>query len=278
MLCFSVASLRPIFISILGLLLVGNLSLSAHASTIVGNPIDNTIWTSILQRHVDPEGLFDYKRLLNDRESFDKFISSIQQYSPDSHPELFPTPSESLAYYINAYNASVVNGVLSRGPEKESVWKGWISGLNFFVRMKITLGGKTTNLKALEDDIVRARFKDPRIHAALNCASIGCPRLIPEAYTAEHLERQLDAAVTEFLNGEMHVRVDDKNQQVLLSKIFDWYEKDFLEYESRNGNTSDSENAMLIDYVNRYRSADDQIPNTYTLKFLKYDKRINQKP
>jgi hypothetical protein len=231
---YSISNPLPTIISILILLL--SLSLTPSNEVKADPPIDHSIWTNILQDYVDPEGLFEYKRLLNNREEFDGYITSIQTYGPDSHPKLFSNRQEALAYYINAYNASVVNGVLSRGPEQESVWKGWISGLNFFVRMTITIGGKSTNLKALEDDIIRDRFKDPRIHAALNCASIGCPRLIQEAYTAERLEQQLETAVTEFLNKEMHIRVDNKKKQVWLSKIFDWYEEDFIDYETRNGN------------------------------------------
>lgn len=250
-------------------------SLSFSVSVKAEQIVDNQTWTEILQRYVDHKGLVDYKGLIDNRESFDRYVSSIEKVSPDSNPELFSSPAQSLAYYLNAYNAQVVKGVLARGPEQESVWKGWISGLAFFVRMDIIIGGNNTNLKELEDDIIRARYKDPRVHAALNCASIGCPRLIREAYSAEKLEQQLDAAVSEFLNGEMYVRIDGEKKQVWLSKIFDWYEKDFLRYETRNGNTGKNKDRKLIDYVNRYRAADHQIPDDYDVKILKYDKRIN---
>ncbi len=256
--------------------LVVILMLAFSALPANANPaIDDSVWTEILQRYVNDEGMVDYQGLINDRESFDRYVSSLESIGPVSNPELFPTPAHSLAYYINAYNAQVVKGVLSRGPEKESVWKGLISGLNFFVRMDITVDGNVTNLKKLEDDVVRAKYKDPRIHAALNCASIGCPRLIREAYTAEMLEKQLDSAVREFLNSEMHVRVDDEKKRVWLSRIFDWYEEDFLDFEKQNGNSGKSKEKKQIDYVNRYRSVEDQIPNTYDVKILKYDKGIN---
>ena len=69
-----------------------------------------------------------------------------------------------------------------------------ISGYNFFVKQKYTVDGETTGLKKLEDDTVRARYGDPRIHAALNCASIGCPRLPSHGFPARTPDGTLDAA------------------------------------------------------------------------------------
>lgn len=131
----------------------------------------------------------------------DSWLARLARQGPKSEPSLFPERNDRLAYYVNAYNALVFQGVLSRGPEKESVWKGGLfSGYSFFVSMKVRLDGETWSLKALEDDLIRKGFADPRIHAALNCASIGCPRLPREAFVPEKLEAQLDAAMREFVN------------------------------------------------------------------------------
>ncbi len=230
---------------------------------------DHSEWTDILSKHVDEQGLVDYKGLHADREAFDRYVAKIETISPVTHPDMFPTSADQLAYYMNAYNALVFKGVLKRGPEKKSVWRGLISGYNFFVKMKITVGGTKTNLKKLEDDIIRAVYKDPRIHAAINCASISCPRLPQTAFTGADLEQQLDQAMSEFVNSETHVQVNPGTNTVRVSKIFDWFKKDFLDYETANNNPSPS----LLAYINRYRDA--KIPDDYKVSFLSYNKGIN---
>ena len=228
-------------------------------------------WTTVLARFVDDRGFVDYQGLARDRAVFDRYIRAIEEASPASAPQRFPTRSDALAYYINAYNAHVFNGVLARGPEKKSVWRGLVSGLNFFVRMKVTVGGESMNLKSLEEKIILEQFKDPRVHAAINCASISCPRLIQEAFVPERLDQQLDAAMREWVNDPTHLRVDKASQKVRLNKIFDWFKGDFLGFEKRNG----TQNATQIDYVNRFRSSEEQIPRSYAISFLPYDKGIN---
>ena len=137
--------------------------------------------------------------------------------------------------------------------------------------MKVTVGKEKTSLKKLEDKVIRDGFQDPRIHAALNCASISCPRLPQEAFDPDHLEDELDAAMTEFVQSERNVRIVEASRTVYLSKIFDWFSKDFLSYERRQGNV----NPSLLDYVNRYRGEQYELPRDLRVKFLEYDKGIN---
>lgn len=231
-------------------------------------------WTQVLQRYVDDQGMVDYRGLADDREILDQYVKAVETYSPESHPNLFPTRQDALAFYINAYNAQVFKGVLARGPEEKSVWRGLVSGLEFFGRMKIVVGGRTTNLRNLENKDIREAFGEPRIHAALNCASIGCPRLPREAFLPEQLEEQLDAAMTEWVSSSYHVKVDDGARTVFLNKIFDWFKDDFLTYERSAGVRSPS----LIGYVNRFRDSASQIPADYKVKFLPYDKAVNKQP
>lgn len=229
-------------------------------------------WSCVLSRFVDERGLVNYGALAQDRATFDRYVAAVERMSPESHPELFPTRNEVLAYYINAYNALVFKGVLARGPEQKSVWKGGlVSGYRFFVGMKITVGNEKTNLKKLEDEVIRDGFQDPRVHADLNCASISCPRLPQKAFDPEHLDEELDAAMMEFVQSDRHVRVVQASRTVYLSKIFDWFAKDFLGYEKSQGNAEPN----LIDHLNRYRGERSKIPRDFKARFLEYDKGIN---
>lgn len=232
-------------------------------------------WVLVLARFVDERGLVDYRGLAAAREPLDRYVAAIARTSPENEPAAFPTRRHELAYYVNAYNALIFHGVLERGPEEDSVWTGGlVSGYAFFVGMKVTVGGHQTNLRQLENKVIRERYADPRIHAALNCASLGCPRLPREVFAPETLDAQLDAAMKEFVGEERNVRPIDSTRTVELSKIFDWFASDFLDYEKGQGNAKPD----LIDYVNRYRDAASQIPEDYKIRFLEYDKRLNQQP
>lgn len=229
-------------------------------------------WNKVLGKYVDSRGYVNYEALAKSRGDLDRFLAAIEKTSPRSSPEQFPAKNEQLAYWLNAYNAQVFKGVLARGPEKESVWKGGLfSGYSFFVGMDIVLGGEKLNLKKLEDKTVREGFKDPRVHAALNCASKGCPRLPQAAFDPAKLDEQLDEGMKGFVAEARNVAVDDAVKTVTLSKIFDWFSGDFVGYEKAHGNADGNQ----IDYVNRYRGSLPKVPKGYALKFFDYDKSVN---
>ncbi len=230
-------------------------------------------WTAALERFVDDQGRVDYRALAADPADLDRYLASLARFSPDTHPELFPTPEEALAYYLNAYNAYIWQGVLDRGPEVDSVWRNPIAAFNFFVVRKVDIGGEKLHLKGLEDRKVRARFRDPRAHAVLNCASISCPRMRRRAIEPATLDQELDEAMREMVSDPRHFRLDDGAKTVYLSKIFDWFDSDFLDDERRRG----ARKPNLIDYVNRFRSADAQVPRGYKVRFLSFDKGLNRR-
>jgi hypothetical protein len=235
-----------------------------------GFPYDD--WSRVLAAFVDDGGRVDYAALAAAPGDLNVFLARIAAGGPRSTPQAFPGRNDRLAYYVNAYNALVFDGVLKRGPERVSVWKGGlVSGYSFFVGMKVRLDGTETNLKALEDKVIRKGFSDPRVHAALNCASIGCPRLPREAFLPDRLDAQLDAAMTEFLEDERNVSVDAAGRTVTLSRIFDWFEDDFLDDERARGNAK----PVLADFVNRYRKTKPPVDRTFRVRFADYDKRLN---
>jgi len=229
-------------------------------------------WQETLEAFVDDKGFVDYDGLRDDRIALDRFLGELRAKGPHSTPDIFSDREDRLAYYINAYNALAFEGVLSLDPDVSTVWGFSKTGYGFFVRMKVELDGQKTSLKKLEDDLVREGFKDPRIHAALNCASAGCPRLPQEPFLAATLDEQLDAAMKEFVSEERNCSVDTAARTVTLSKIFDWFRKDFEEYPKPLGQGG----GELIDYINRYRSTDGQIPTDFKIKFATYDKSLNR--
>ncbi|MEM6455386.1 MAG: DUF547 domain-containing protein [Acidobacteriota bacterium] len=240
-------------------------------------------WTAVLQRHVDRDGWVDYVGLARDRADLDRYLASLRAVGPTATPDRFPTHDDALAYYINAYNALVFEGVLARKPATlKSVWGTFGIGYGFFVGMKVELDGLTTNLKKLEDVQIREGFGDPRIHAALNCASIGCPRLPQMAFEPATLDAQLDAAMREFARGAAHVQHTPGSREVGLSKIFSWFQSDFVDWERAQADSavdaSASDDRALVAYVNRFRDADAQLPTGADLRvtFLPYDKGLNR--
>ncbi len=229
-------------------------------------------WTTVLSEHVDERGMVSYTELKKEPQLLERYVNALSETGPMSDPQRFPSSADRLAYYLNAYNANTFVGVLDGGGEQKSVWGSLWSGYSFFVGSKYVIDGKKMSLKHLEDKLIREQFEDPRIHAALVCASISCPRLPQQAFTGEALEAQLDAAITEFATSPMHVRADTASRTVHLSKIYDWYKDDFLAHERGMGTKSPT----VIGYINRYRPADQQIPEDYRIEIMPYDKGLNR--
>jgi hypothetical protein len=133
--------------------------------------------------------------------------------------------AERMAFLINAYNAFTVEKVLTRYPGLDSIWDfGKLFGNPFRDRF-FTLLGSARSLDDLEHGMLRKTYREPRIHYAVNCASIGCPMLREEAYVAARLEAQLEEQARRFLSDRARNRFRDGKLEV--SKIFDWFKEDF---------------------------------------------------
>ncbi|MDE2069231.1 MAG: DUF547 domain-containing protein [Bradyrhizobium sp.] len=217
-------------------------------------------WTQVLQGHVDAKGRVDFSGLAGDRTGLEDVVKLVAAVDPVSTPALFPTVEARLAYYIDAYNALAMYGVLDAGVPEQF---GWLGRLRFFYLRKFVVGGRSISLYSLENDIIRP-MGDPRVHFALNCMSVSCPRLPRTAFTPGGLDRELDAAAREFVGEDRNVHVDREARMVTLSAIFDFYTKDFL-----------AKAPSLIDYVNQYRA--NLVPRDYKVMFADYDWTINDR-
>jgi Protein of unknown function, DUF547 len=208
-------------------------------------PFSHEAFDLVLGRVVDRHGQVDYRALVADRRGLEDYYAAIAAVSPDSHPARFPSVDSRLAYWLNAYNASVLTAVVRRWP-LTSVRDVAPPLVGFFLRQQVVLGGQSLSLWTLENRIVRSRFDEPRVHFALNCASRGCPRLPDRAFVAAALDSQLAAAARTFVDEERNVRVDETARVVHLSSIFDWYEDDFTGWMRRS---YPSEPPTLLSYV-----------------------------
>ncbi len=160
------------------------------------------------------------------------------------------------AFWINAYNIAVIKGINDNYPIKSPLSKA-----GFFDKVNYDVGGKQVTLNDIENKLLRAKFKDARIHFVLVCGAIGCPPLISEAYLPGTLDAQLDEQTRLAINGNF-IKVNVKKKKVLGSEILKWYKEDFV----REGNE--------IDYLNKYR--DEKIPSEYKLSYFTYDWALNK--
>jgi len=160
------------------------------------------------------------------------------------------------AFWINSYNLAVISGIVKNYPVSSPMD---LDG--FFDKTNYEIGGKKVTLNAIETDLLRAKFPEPRFHFVLVCAAISCPPLISEAYRPETLEKQLQRQTEKAINNPQFVQV--QKDKVLFSEIMKWYEQDF----TKNGQT-------LIEFANKYRKT--PIPNNMETGFYKYNWKLNE--
>ena len=189
--------------------------------------------------HSDPEGLNALMDLAG--------TISVSKEAPDVYQ----------AFWINAYNLSVIKGIIDNYPTKSPLD---IAG--FFDKVTFKLAGKDVTLNAIEHKVLRAQFNDARFHFVLVCGAIGCPPLINEAYYPDKLEEQLDRQTRLALNGDYFIRVNTRKKRIEGSEILKWYKEDF----TMNGQTE-------IDFINIYRK--DKIPSNYKLSYFTYNWKLN---
>ena len=212
-------------------------------------PFSHKLFDGVLHAYVDCDGRVDYTGLKANRDSLDAYIDSLGRFSPRSHPDRFPAPQHELAYWINAYNAFVLKGVIDEYPVATVMDIG--EGSGFFSRLYFQAGGDSLTLDELENGIIRQRYRDPRIHFAVNCAAVSCPPLENRAFRGEDLDLRLEAALQRFASAPLHVRIDAENGLLHLSKILLWFGPDFVEWFPRDRDDPPAD-PTLIDYLVPY--------------------------
>ncbi len=219
------------------------------ASTDIHDPFNKVLSTSV------KNGKVDYKAI-KDNPNFSVYIDTLKM-KPN-----FDNKNQELAYWINAYNALVIKGILDGGSPST-----FFSRQSFFKGDEYELAGMQINLNDLERKVI-IPIGEPRIHFAINCASTSCPKLQSNVFEAEILDQQLTEATNTFINDTMRNYFDPATKTAHISKIFDWFEEDFVKH-------SGSVQKYLAQYVNDETVANDLRAENYKIKYLKYDWSLN---
>lgn len=237
-------------------------------------------WDALLKQHVvvAPSGnvsTLRYAALQTQRAALKAYLDNLSAVVPASYSTW--TRAQQLAFLINAYNAFTVELILTRYPDLKS-----IKDLGSFVQSPwkkkfFRLLGQERSLDEVEHEMIRApgAFDDPRIHVAVVCASIGCPMLRNEAFVAERLDAQLDDALRRFLSDHSRNRFDAGAATISVSKIFDWYRKDF-ERGHKGFDSLQTVFARHAEVLGPTPQAQAEIrAGRYKLAFLDYDWALN---
>ena len=201
-------------------------------ATAQGFDHEHKAWDKLLKRHV---ALIDggkasqvrYEGFAQDRTALRSYLRALSGVSQQQFAGW--TKAQRMAFLINAYNAFTIEKVLSRYPDIQSIWDfGKLFG-NPFEDEFFELFGDPYSLDRIEHDTLRkpGAYNEPRIHFAVNCASIGCPMLREEAYVAPRLDHQLEEQTRRFLSDRTRNRFDPAARHLELSQIFKWYEVDW---------------------------------------------------
>ena len=223
--------------------------------------VDHSAFDKLLKKYVNEKGLVNYKAWKTDQNAFNQYLQLLSRNPPAASW----SKAEQMAYWINAYNAYTIRLVLDHYPVRSIkdigtkiqiplVTTPWAT--KFF-----SIGGEKMSLDNIEHGILRKQYNDPRIHFALVCASISCPRLRTEDYTAARLESQLEEQGRDFLNNPAKNKPGKSAAQ--LSMYFDWYKSDWTD----NGQT-------VAGWVNRYATV--KMDSNAKISYLDYNWQLNQ--
>jgi hypothetical protein len=237
------------------------LSLGCNSQKVPNNskPITHELWDALLKKHVTLDGRVNYEGFKKDQSQLNAYLDLLRKGHPNKENW---SREERLAYWINAYNAFTVDLIVRNYPCKTiKDLGGAIYKVNtpWDIRF-ITIQGITYDLNNIEHDILRKEFDEPRIHFAINCASVSCPVLRNEAYSAEKINSQLDSAAKTFINDPSRNKISTDSAE--LSKIFTWFKGDFTKKET------------LASFINRYSNT--KISEKTQINYLDYNWLLNE--
>lgn len=254
-------ALQLLFLVLTALLLKGCSALDPQQANT--QPVSHELFDGLLKKHVDNSGLVSYQGFAEDREQLDQYLTLLTSNPPnDQHW----TREEKLAYWINLYNAFTIDLILDHYPVESIKDIGanlQVPFVNTPWDIKfIQIAGEKYDLNNIEHNILRKIFEEPRIHFAINCASMSCPKLRKEAYEASKIGRQLEEQAIEFLSDPLRNQIAADKAEI--SKIFQWFSGDF------------TKSGSLREFLNQY--AQQKILEDADIGYMNYDWTINEIP
>lgn len=263
---------------------------SAAAAEDSGGDFSYNDYSFVLKKYVNTRGMVDYAALKSNGSDYAKlngFVSSLGSLDRavyDGRPT-----DHRIAFLINAYNAFVLKTIVDNYPIRPTILRSTLYPENsirqirgVFSELKFRLMGTDVTLDDIEHRNLRVKFDEPRIHMALVCAAMGCPRLRAEPYYGARIDEQLDDQVRTFCSDSDKFRIDRETNEVHLSEIFKWFGEDFILKYGTDGKLegfSEKERAVLnfiIENVN-VRDAKYLSRGGYKIKYIKYDWTLNEK-
>jgi hypothetical protein len=227
--------------------------------------LDFSSWDQMLRQYVDDQGKVDYQSWQTCAQPLKDWLHQLAQLELNSIPD----PNQRLAFWLNLYNALVIDQVLEVYPIasiRPTILgiPNWFAFLQFFEKPVYQMGERFYTLNDIEHKVIRPEFRDPRIHFALVCAAMGCPLLRNQAYQPEQLQSQLEEDARRFINNFQKVRYQPPF--LYCSKIFQWYQQDFI-----------SHSHSIPQYVAQYLSPSVPLTATTPIRYLNYDWSLNQR-
>ena len=219
--------------------------------------VSHKAWDRIVLAHVH-NGQVDYPAIQADG-TLDGYLRDLNRIDPTR----LPRRQDQLAFWINAYNAFAVQGILDHYSPM-MLWGRY----RYFIGRNYLVGGTTINLYDLEREVLIGQFHEPLMHFAIVCASASCPKLQPWAYQPEQLDRQLVQVGKAFINDPTRNRFDRKQKVASLSMIFHWFENDFAA-------AAGSVLAYIARYVDDPELAKELTQPGYRIEYLDYDWSLN---
>ena len=220
--------------------------------------------TGVLKSHLKNNKV-DYSGLKKSPKALNDYLETLAAVPESTFMKW--DKKQQMAFLINLYNAATLKLVIDHYPVSsikdigsifKSPWKQKV----------VPVFGKLQTLDYVEHDLLRAKYKDPRIHFAVNCASIGCPSLRLEAFQGDKLNSQLDEQGRAFLRDTTKNRMDAKNKTLYLSKIFDWFKGDFT-----------AQSGTVEKFITPYVSEADRKliqQGGFSIKYIRYDWKLNK--
>lgn len=229
--------------------------------------VDHGTFDALLKRYVDAQGDVNYagwKQSAQDTQALDGYLAALSAASPGTQA----SRSAQLAFWINAYNAVTIRGILREYPTTSiRNHTAKLLGYNIWDDLKLHVGGAEYSLNQMEHEILR-KMGEPRIHFAIVCASRSCPRLLNEAYTADKLEQQLMLNTKVFFANEGNFQYDPQRRTFQLSSILKWFGEDF-------GSTQAEQLRTIAPYLPNRAAYDAAVANSVSVSYLDYDWGLN---